>query len=152
MSFIDKILGGGAIKVAEGVANIVDKFVDTKTEKAERDRLIQAEVNRHMEEMAKDATRQLELENQDRDSARKRESEFVKSTGHIDYIVWVLVIVALAIFGFMVFSVVKGKVPDENRELIFHIFGIVEGFLLSIFSYYFGSSAGSRIKDMRAKL
>ena len=42
MSFIDKIFGGGAVKVAEGVANIVDKFVQTKEEKAELAAKIQA--------------------------------------------------------------------------------------------------------------
>jgi hypothetical protein len=57
----------------------------------------------------------------------------------------------MGIFSFMVYSVIDDAVPEKNRELIFHIFGIVEGVLLSIFSYYFGSSAGSRLKDMGNK-
>ena len=151
MSFLTKIFGGGAEKVIGAVGGVLDNLITNKEELAKAKLEAEKEINRHFEAIQANATKQIELEIQDRDSARRREAEFVKATGHIDYIVWVLVIVALTIFGFMVFSVVKGKVPDENRELIFHIFGIVEGFLLSIFSYYFGSSAGSRIKDMRMK-
>lgn len=151
MGFLDKIFSGGAGEVIKSVGGVLDNLITNKEELAQAKLEAEKEINRHFEAIQADTTKQLELEYQDRASARTRESEFIKATGHVDYIVWVLVIVAMSIFSFMVYSVVKGTVPAENRELIFHIFGIVEGFILSIFTYYFGSSAGSRLKDMKPK-
>jgi hypothetical protein len=149
MSFIDKILGGGAIKVAEGVANIVDKFVQTKEEKAELAAKIQAEVNRHMEAIAADATRQLELELKDKDSARTRETDFVKSTGHIDWMMTAVGILVLLTFIGTLVMIGFRKLPEGSEHLMINAIGIIEGLVLSVVTYYFGSSAGSRIKDMR---
>lgn len=149
MSFIDKIFGGGAVKVAEGVANIVDKFVQTKEEKAELAAKIQAEVNRHMEAMAADATKQLELELKDKDSARTREAEFVKATGHIDWMMTTVGVLVLVIFIGTLVMIGFRKLPEGNEHLMINAIGIVEGLVLSVVSYYFGSSVGSRMKDQR---
>lgn len=151
MGLLDKLFGGGAKSVIDSVFGGLDGLITNKEELAAAKLKAEQEINRHFEMLA---TQAAELEKSylaDVQSARIRENEFVKATGHLDYIIWVLVITSLIVFSFMVYSVIKGTVPTENRELIFHIFGIVEGFLLSIFSYYFGSSAGSRIKDMKAK-
>jgi hypothetical protein len=87
------------------------------------------------------------LEVQDRDSARKRESEYVKATGHIDYMQMIVGFIGLSIFGFMVWVVVYEDVHEENREMLIHTIGIIEGVVLSIFAYYFGSSKGSAEKN-----
>jgi hypothetical protein len=92
---------------------------------------------------------QFKNEVEDRASARTREAEFVKATGHVDYLQWALAICGVVIFGGMIYAVLENHVPEDNRELVFHIFGIVEGVLLSVYSYYFGSSAGSRAKDFK---
>lgn len=147
--WLGKLFSGGAAKLVESLTGGLDNLITNKEELAKVKLEVEKEVNRHIEVMQADATKQIELEVQDRSSARGREAEFVKATGHIDYLMWVLAISAIFIFSFMVWSVVESTVPNENRELIFHIFGIVEGFMLSIFNYYFGSSAGSRVKDMK---
>lgn len=149
MSFIDKIFGGGAVKVAEGVANIVDKFVQTKEEKAELAAKIQAEVNRHMEAMAADATKQLELELKDKDSARTRETDFVKSTGHIDWMMTAVGILVMLCFMVTVWFVATQPLPEGSEHLLINAMGILEGMVMAVVGYYYGSSAGSRIKDMR---
>ena len=151
MGWLTKLFGGGGKAIVDSLGGVLDNLITNKEELAKVKLEGEKEVNRHLESMQADATKQIELEVQDRSSARNRESEFVKATGHIDYLMWVLAVAAIIIFSFMVWSVVKSTVPDANRELIFHIFGIVEGFLLSIFNYYFGSSAGSRVKDMKSK-
>lgn len=148
-AWLSKLFGGGGGKLIESVGGVLDNLITNKEELAKVKLEVEKEVNRHMEALQADATKQFELEVQDRTSARGRETEFVKATGHIDYLMWFLAVSAIAIFGYLVWSVVDAAVPEHNRELVFHIFGIVEGVLLSIFSYYFGSSAGSRIKDMR---
>jgi uncharacterized membrane protein (DUF106 family) len=149
MSIIAKIFGGGAKEVIGAVGGVLDNLITNKEELALAKLEAEKEINRAFEAIQANATKQYEIEVQDRSSARTRETEFVKATGHIDYLMWFLAISAILIFGYMVYRVIDNSVPESNRELIFHIFGIVEGVLLSIFSYYFGSSAGSRIKDMR---
>jgi uncharacterized membrane protein len=80
-----------------------------------------------------------------------REAEFAKVTGHSDYMVWFLSISLMIAFGFIVWHLVRDSVPNENRELVTNIVGIIEGLLISIYSYYFGSSMGSRLKDIFCK-
>ena len=66
-----------------------------------------------------------------------------------DLMMWFLAVSAMLLFGFIVWHLVKDKIPAENRELLINIIGIIEGIMLSIYGYYWGSSAGSRIKDMK---
>jgi len=128
----------------KGVLGIVKNLVSNSSDVPDADKLEFARNEQIFE------VEIITLEVDDRKSARTRETEFVKATGHIDYLMWFLVITSQVIFGFMVWSVVTGSIPEDNRELIFHIFGLVEGAMLTnIFNYYFGSSAGSRIKDMK---
>jgi hypothetical protein len=91
------------------------------------------------------------LEVQDRSSARNREVETTKALGHIDYITYFLCVAGIIVFFFIVWHLVKEEMPEKNRELLYHTIGIIEGIIISIYSYYFGSSAGSRIKDMVKK-
>jgi len=64
---------------------------------------------------------------------------------------WFLAIAAIGIFAFLVWTLLNTQVPEKNEMLIIHTLGIIEGIIVSLFSYYFGSSAGSRLKDQRAK-
>ena len=148
-NILGKIFSVGAEKLVGALGDAFDKNFTNKEEKMKAEAEMQRIVTEHIREMEKLSNEQFKTEVEDRSSARTRETEFVKATGHVDYLMWFLAIAALLIFGYMVYNVINSNVPSENRELVFHIFGIVEGVLLSIFSYYFGSSAGSRIKDMK---
>lgn len=154
MSFINKIgefFAGGATKVATGVADIVDRFVQTPEEKAELAAKIQAEVNRHMEAMQADLTKQMELEVEDRAKARSRESDFVKATGHIDWFMTLFGTAIVIMFGFTVWVSTMGTVPTDMKEIFIESRAAVRDIVVGIAAYYWGSSAGSRIKDMRGK-
>jgi len=148
---LTKIFGGKASDIVKTVLDGADKLFTSKEEKAQFELDKTKELNRNLEAMMVDATKQLEIEVQDRNGARARESEFVKATGHIDWLMWFLAIAAIVIFGYLVWTLMTREVPAKNELLIVHTLGIVEGIIISIFSYYFGSSAGSRIKDMRGK-
>jgi len=74
----------------------------------------------------------------DRDSARKREVE-AKKYG-FDFLFNLTGVVTLASFAFLVYVIVKVDVPTENKEIFIHLIGIVEGAILSIVGYYFGTS------------
>lgn len=134
----------GDVLPDKGVLGIIKNIISNDPDIPAEDKLaFETMVLNHEKEM-------FALEVQDRASARTRESDFVKATGHMDYLMWFLAVSAIIIFAFMVYFVLTGEIPEDNRELIFHIFGIVEGaMVLNIFTYYFGSSASSRVKDMR---
>jgi len=84
------------------------------------------------------------LEVQDRDSARKREAEIAKAGGQdllmdiTGYAILVAFIGTLS-YGFFASSV--------DKEIYFHIVGLVEGLLMSLVAYFFGMN-----KIMRGKL
>jgi hypothetical protein len=80
-----------------------------------------------------------EAEVEDRDSARKREVEVAK-TGKFDFLFNLTGLVGLTAFGVIVWAILALEIPESNRELFYHLIGIVEGVTLSIFGYYFGTS------------
>lgn len=135
----------GDVLPDKGVLGIIKNLISS-------DPNIPDEQKLEFEKLAADHEKEMyALEVQDRDSARKRESEFVKTVGHSDYMVWFLAVALMVAFAFIVWHLVRESVPNENRELITNIVGIIEGLLISIYSYYFGSSMGSRLKDMGKK-
>jgi hypothetical protein len=83
-----------------------------------------------------------EAEVSDRDSARKREVEVTK-TGKIDFLFNLTGLVGLTAFGIIVWAILALDIPESNKELFYHLIGIVEGVTLSIFGYYFGTSMKS---------
>lgn len=149
--WLSKLFGGGAGKLVESITGGLDSLITNKEELAQAKLEVEKEVNRHMEAMQADATKQIEIEVQDRASARLREAEFVKATGHIDYLQWVLAIGAIGLFSYSIYAVINGIISKEFENLFHNVLGIIEGVILSIYNYYFGSSAGSRIKDMKGK-
>ena len=80
------------------------------------------------------------LEVEDRNSARKREVEMVKA-GSDDWMMNFTGIVGLGGFVLLLVAIVFLQVPEHNKELMIHTTGIVEGIVLSIVGYYFGSIA-----------
>lgn len=83
-------------------------------------------------------------------SAREREIGVTQATGRPDYAQWTVGFIGLVISGAVVYTGLFGHIQD--REIYFHLLGVVEGaILLSIFNYYFGSSLGSKNKDEKIK-
>jgi|688.fasta_scaffold291047_2 hypothetical protein len=90
----------------------------------------------------------FQLEVQDRESARDREAALA-ANGMRDWFQYVVGSVGLICFGFIIYTLIFRVVPESNREMFIHLLGIVEGVVISIFSYYFGSSLGSKRKDLK---
>jgi hypothetical protein len=91
------------------------------------------------ERAAQALVRAYEAEVSDRDSARKREVEVTK-TGKFDFLFNLTGLVGLSAFGIIVWAILALEIPAGNKELFYHLIGIVEGVALSIFGYYFGTS------------
>jgi len=129
---IGELISGGLLKDAGA---IVDNLTTSKEEKLEAQRkLLELEQNYK--------SKIFELEVQDRDSARKREMTLL-AQGKRDWFMWFVGIVGLASFCFSIYVVSYLTIPEANRELFINLLGIIEGAVISIFGYYYGSSRGS---------
>jgi hypothetical protein len=95
------------------------------------------------EKAAETLLKAYEAEVSDRDSARKREVEVTK-TGKFDFLFNLTGLVGLTAFGIIVWAILALDIPESNKELFYHLIGIVEGVTLSIFGYYFGTSMNSK--------
>lgn len=73
----------------------------------------------------------------------------MKAPKHFDFMMITLAGCGIALLFYLVNHVLTEAIPDGNREIAIHTLGIIEGVVVTIYSYYFGSSAGSRIKDQR---
>ena len=83
------------------------------------------------------------LEVEDRNSAREREVNIIEKGG-TDWMMNATGIIGLGSFLILIFAIVFITVPESNSELLIHTTGIVEGIVLSIVGYYFGSVAKNR--------
>lgn len=151
MNIFTKLFSGGAKEIVDSVGGVIDNLTTSKEEKEAAKLALQQEINRHLESIQTNATKELEIQLQDKSSARGREVELAKVTGHSDYMNWMLAIVALGLLVYITVKLSSSEVPKANEHILINLIGIVEGCVLGIYSYQFGSSIGSRIKDMVRK-
>lgn len=139
----------GGAKLVEVLGDALDKNITNKEERDAAKLALTQEVNRNIEALQTNILKEQELENADRDSARKREEAFVKATGRADYFQYFIGTVAVVATCFMVFYVLKYEIPEKNEHVVMLAIGELLGIVSTIFAYHFGSSMGSRIKDMK---
>ena len=119
----------GDVLPEKGVLGIVKNLIDKSDELTPQDK-----------EIAMAHLRQsFELEVKDRDSARIREVEVAK-VHNVDFLFYLTGFIGLGLFCFIVYAIAFLKIPEENKETWIQLIGLVEGVILSIFGYYFGSS------------
>lgn len=58
----------------------------------------------------------------------------------------VLGICLLMTLNLIVWYTLTKKLPQENREIVIHSLGMLEGYIGAIVMYYYGDSAGSKHK------
>lgn len=64
-----------------------------------------------------------------------------------DWMKTIVGLVVMMVFSLMVGHIITSEIPVANREIVIHVLGIVEGALMAIVGYYFGSSKGSQEKQ-----
>ena len=96
--------------------------------------------------------KKLELENQDRDSARKAHmaiatSENAHPLEKLTMPILALGTVALAfvMIGILIFR----DIPDSQENIIIFALGFITSAATQVLSFYFGSSQGSKEKDLK---
>lgn len=114
----------------EGLLGVVKNLIDNEPDLSPEEK---QEIHKRLVDFYK-------LEVEDRNSARQREIEMVKA-GSDDWMMNITGIIGLGSFLLLLFAIVFMDVPENNKELMIHTTGIVEGIVLSIVGYYFGSIA-----------
>ena len=127
---VGKLLGKvGGMLPESGVLGVLKQVIDTDDSLSQEER----------EEAHKALIEAYEAEVADRSSARQRQVEMAKA-GRKDWLFNITGLVGLGAFGVIIWAILALDIPETNKELFYHLIGIVEGVSLSIFGYYFGTS------------
>lgn len=149
--FKETAIGKFISEKVPGVLDVVDDyFPPAKILTALVGKNLPPEDQVEFEKLMKEHEKEMfELEIKDRDSARNREIEITKSLGHSDRMqIFVGVVIMFAFFVALVLIGFR-EIPPRNEHIMINAVGILEGAILSVITYYFGSSMGSRLKDQK---
>ena len=153
MSFISNLFSGGVGQVVDSIGKVIDNVVTTKEEKQQLDNEIRkAEMQYNLE------SRKIDLEEKqtvlkDIDSARIMASNIQTSSNATSLSKNVAAYLALGtvFLTFVLFFVwAFAEVTQSQKEIVLYILGVLSAIDTQIFSFYFGSSQGS--KDKQATL
>ena len=109
-----------------------------------------AEQKLEFEKMEHDfETEMFTLEIQDKSNARQREVDFIKTTGRADYFQYFIGGLAVLTTCTIIFCLLYMPIPEKNEHVVMLFIGELLGIVTGIYSYHYGSSMGSRLKDMR---
>ena len=152
MSFLDKIFSGGASTLVGAVGKVLDNVITTKEEKQTLDNeIIKAEMQYNLD-MKKMSNEEQALMLGDMSNARSREVQMMSIENNtrlnknlMPFMALGTIILVFSLFYILIFkpSVIKG----EGKEIVMYLLGILSAVLTQIYSYYFGSSAGSAEKS-----
>jgi hypothetical protein len=137
LEIVKAAFSGGS--VVKDLGDIIDNVVTTKEEKinAISERLLKAQEHE---------LKVYEAEAADRANARNLQIEMARA-GKTDWMMIITGLVGLSSFIFIVYTLAFRELPEGNKELFIHLVGIVEGVVLTIFAFYYGTSKGSHDKN-----
>lgn len=145
---IGDIIGKSGGNILESVGNTVDKFIQTKEEKDAAKVELQKLVNEHVEKMTALAASEAEAYLKDVADARDREMQIATSDKAplINKVITPVLAVGAILLSFILFYVILFKELGAEKDIIIYVLGAITAMVGQIFSYYFGSSSGSKQK------
>ena len=152
MGFLQDLFSGGASTLVDSVGKVLDNVVTTKEEKMTLDNEIRKSEMQFQLDMQKLSNEEQQMILGDLNSARQREvqvqsSEYATQLAKnvAPYLALGTTVITLGLFYVLIFSpnVIKG----DSKDIILYILGVLSATLTQIYSYYFGSSAGSAAKS-----
>lgn len=149
---IKNLIGGKAADIVDSVGNVVDRFVQTKEEKEAAQLEMTKIINTHLELMEQEATKQMDQQIKEMDSARNRELQIAVSDKAPMLNKLITPILALTITGltFVLFYMIMFRgVNGVEKDILVFVLGALTGYVGMVLSYYFGSSLGSHQKQER---
>lgn len=152
MSFIKDLFSGGASTIVDSVGKVLDNVITTKEEKQQLENEIRKSEMQFQLEMKKLSTQEQQMILGDISSARQRETTIATSEhatkiakNVAPFLALGTTILTIVLFYFMIFS--KQQLPPDKKDIILYVLGVLSAILTQIYSYYFGSSAGSAAKS-----
>jgi len=130
MSILSKIFGTGIKETVSSIGDVVDKFIDTGGEKAERNLKIQELLMSHEQKLAEQVQAEVDAYLKDIQSARDanvRIQESDKASWLSKNFAYFLDGLFCILFGIMLFMIFKREVPVSNKELFYTGFGLLGG-------------------------
>jgi hypothetical protein len=150
MSWIKSLFSGKGKSLTDSLVNGLDEIITNKEELAQVKLLLDKETNRHIEQLEANVLREYEYEIQDRTSARTREVDIMKS-GSRNITQNALAYMGILAFFYMTGYIISrglGEMSAEESFIIGNLTGLAGAIAKDIYGYYFGSSIGSRNKDV----
>jgi len=146
-NILGKIFSIGAEKLVGAIGDAFDKNFTNKEERLKAEAEIQKLVTQHVQEMERLSNEQFKAEVEDMASARNRQVDYAKAIGRADYFQYFIGAIPILGLPVLLYYILTYEIPPKNEHIALLIIGEVLGFIASIYSYHFGSSQGSRMKD-----
>ena len=151
MGFIQDLFSGGASTLVDSVGKVLDNVVTTKEEKMQLENEIRKSEIQFQLEMKKLSNEEQRMIMDDINSARNREvqiqtsenaSKLAKNVSPI--LAFGTTLLTMLFFYILVFK--PNSISPDSKEIVLYILGVLSAILTQVYSYYFGSSAGSADK------
>lgn len=161
MGFIQDLFSGGAGTLVDSVGKVLDNVITTKEEKMSLDNEIRKSEMQFQLDMQKLSNEEQQMILGDISSARQREVQMLSSANAtiinknlMPIMAMGTILIVLGLFYVLIFS--PSVIKTESKDIVMYILGVLSAVLTQVYSYYFGSSAGSATKsqtiaDMKIK-
>ena len=152
MNILTQIFSKGASNLVDSVGKVLDNVITTKEEKQQLDNeLVKAEMQYNLE-MQKLSNDEKQMMLGDMSNARSREVQMMQAENNtrlnknlMPFMALGTIALVLGLFFVLIFT--PSAIKAESKDVIIYILGVLSAVLTQIYSYYFGSSAGSADKQ-----
>lgn len=152
MGFLNDLFSGGAGTLIDSVGKVLDNVITTKEEKQTLDNeIVKAEMQYNLD-MKKLTNEEQAMMLGDMSNARSREVQMMSIENNtklnknlMPFLALGTITVILALMFVLIFT--PSVIKAESKDVIIYILGVLSAVLTQIYSYYFGSSAGSAEKS-----
>lgn len=151
MGFLQNLFSGGASTLVDSVGKVLDNVVTTKEEKMQLEIEMRKSEMQFQLDMQKLSNEERQMILGDISSARQREVQMMNSENAtklnknlMPIMALGTIILVLSLFFVLVFT--PNLIHDQSKEIVMYILGVLSAVLTQVYSYYFGSSAGSADK------
>ncbi|MDP2888488.1 MAG: hypothetical protein Q8P34_05900 [Bacteroidota bacterium] len=153
MSFISDLFSGGANTLVDSVGKVLDNVITTKEEKMQLENEIRKSEMQFQLDLKRLSNEEQQMMLGDISSARQREvqvqtsekaSWMAKNIQHA--IAAGTTLITLLFFYILIFK--PESITSESKDIVLYILGVLSAILTQVYSYYFGSSAGSAAKSV----
>lgn len=152
MGFLQDLFSGGANTLVNSVGKVLDNVVTTKEEKMQLENEIRKSEMQFQLDLKKLSNEEQQMILGDISSARQREVQMLNSSNSttinknlMPIMAMGTILIVLGLFYVLIFS--PSIIKSESKDIVMYILGVLSAVLTQVYSYYFGSSAGSAAKS-----